>query len=89
MNLPNDAIKFADFSESFRRAAFTAGELGNAFSELAEAAKKVHFPPWGEVARIRMRLMYETYGMARFMMPSWWQWLWIALRPNAQGEPQP
>lgn len=41
---------------------------------LANAAKKVEFPPFAKIRKIRLSAMRETYGIARFFLPEYWRW---------------
>lgn len=67
-----------------KAAGLSIEEAQRAFLAFSEAARKIELPQLPEIARIRMRRMRAEHGMARFLMPSWWRWSWIVVRPNAK-----
>ena len=82
-------VPIAQCAERLRACATSADEAAKAFAVFAEAARKLELPPLQEIARMRMAILAADHGLFRFVMPAWWRWWWVMVRPNDRVQARP
>jgi len=73
--------------EALRRAGLSIQECAAAFAVLSVAASMVPMPSMKTIAKIRLRMLYETHGLLCIFTLSFWRCARELVRPNSELRP--
>lgn len=74
----------AEGYEALRSAGLSAQECAVAFAALSVAASKVPMPNMKTIAKMRLRMLYESHGLLCISTLSFWRWTRELVRHNSK-----